>query len=256
VALVYFGAMTVMGWLRPLPPRRRLQISAIGLSTCAAVVLAADRGGIVRDWAPVVSILAAYYLSGRFFVTPSERFEAWLIAADRRLLGDPTTRFRRWPRALLAYLEIVYVNCFLLVPAGFAALVLAGRSSMTDRYWTMVVTAELASFVSLALVQARPPWLVERNAARPDGAVHQMASRFVERFTIRANTFPSGHVAGSLAVAFALAGALPLTGAAFLALALSISLACVAGRYHYVIDVVAGAILALAIWAIVLIAGP
>ena len=40
-----------------------------------------------------------------------------------------------------------------------------------------------------------------------------------------------------------------------LALALSIALACVVGRYHYVIDVVAGAALALAIWAATAAAG-
>jgi membrane-associated phospholipid phosphatase len=254
---VYFGALTVLGWLRPLPAARRLQITAIGVSMCGAILAVAHyTGSVVRDWAPGVSILVGYYLSGRFFVRPSARLEAWLMAGDRRLLGDPNTRFARWPPALLAYLEIVYVNCFLLVPAGFAALALAGESALADRYWTMVLAAELGSFGPLTIIQTRPPWLIERKAALPDRAVHRFASRMVERFTIQANTLPSGHVAGSLAVAFALLGPLPWIGAGVLLLALSISVACIVGRYHYVIDAIAGAALALAVWAAVQLVGP
>jgi membrane-associated phospholipid phosphatase len=81
------------------------------------------------------------------------------------------------------------------------------------------------------------------------------ASSLVNTFTIRANTFPSGHVAGSLAVAMAVVAAMPWTGAILFALAVSISVACVVGRYHYVVDVIAGGALALAIWGLVLAAG-
>ena len=74
-----------------------------------------------------------------------------------------------------------------------------------------------------------------------------------DRFTIRVNTFPSGHVAGSLAVALAVGSVLPAIGAALLLLALAIAVACVVGRYHYIIDAVAGALLAIVICAIVLV---
>jgi membrane-associated phospholipid phosphatase len=250
VAFVYFAVMTTLAWLRPLPPDRRAQITAIGAAMCAVVFTIGHHAPlVVRDWAPGVSIIVGYYLSGRFFVKPSRPLEEWLMAWDRRVLGDPTTRFARWPPFLLAYLEIVYVTCFLLVPAGAAVLVLSGHTALIDRYWTMVLAAELGSFGPLSLVQSRPPWLVEQKAALADRAVHRAASRMVEAFTIRANTFPSGHVAGSLAVAFALLGPLPAAGAVFLLLALSITVACVVGRYHYVVDAVAGAALAIAVWA-------
>src|SRR5207249_283349 len=80
-------------------------------------------------------VLVGYYITGWLFVAPSPRLESWLVAWDRRVLGDPATRFARWPRAFVAYLEIVYMLCFLIVPAGFAALVLAGHSARADRYW-------------------------------------------------------------------------------------------------------------------------
>jgi membrane-associated phospholipid phosphatase len=255
--LVYFGALAALAWLRPLPASRRLQITAIAAATCGAILwLAQAAGSVVRDWAPCVIILAGYYMSGRFFVRPSPSHERWLMTWDRRLLGDPATRFARWPAPLLASLEIAYLGCFLLVPAGFAVLALTGRSILADRYWTMVVAAELGAFAPLSIIQTRPPWVVERQAVLPDRAVHRFASRMVEQFTIKANTFPSGHVSGSLAVAFALLDVMPGVGAIFLGLALSISVACVVGRYHYVVDGVAGAALAVIIWILVNVAGP
>ena len=46
---------------------------------------------------PILYILAGYYLAGRLFVAPSEALERLLLAWDRRLFGDPTTRFAAGP---------------------------------------------------------------------------------------------------------------------------------------------------------------
>jgi len=204
----------------------------------------------VRAWAPLAYILIGYYLSALLFVAPSLALESWLMAWDRRLLGDPSTRFARWPRTLLAFLEIIYVGCFLVIAGGFALLVLNGHSSHAERYWTLVTAAELGSFAPLAFIQTRPPWAIERKPVLADPFVHELAAQMTERFTIRVNTFPSGHVAGSLAVGLAVAGVMPWTGALLVALALAIAIATVAGRYHYVVDAVAGAVLTLALWVL------
>lgn len=254
--LAYFTVCAALSWLRPLPVARRIQVTVISAAMAAAtfgVVQQASTG--VRDWAPGVSILVGYYVSGRFFVTPSHAVERWLMSWDRRLLGDPSTRFARWPRAVLAYLDIVYMGCVLLVPAGFAILAARGRSDLADHYWTIVMAAEFGAFVPLTVIQTRPPWIVERKAVLADRAVHRAASQMVEHLTIRANTFPSGHVAGSLAVAFALIDTVPVIGLVLLLLAGSISVATVVGRYHYVIDGIAGAALAVAVWTIAKAAG-
>jgi membrane-associated phospholipid phosphatase len=252
VSFVYFAALTAIAWLRPLPSARRVQITAIGLLSSVTVVAGARLAPpAVRDWMPPLVILAGYFLSGRFFVNPSPSFEAWLIAWDRRLLGDPATRFAHWPRALLAYLEIVYMGCVVLVPAGFAALAWTGRSALADSYWTLVTAAELGSFASLGVVQARPPWMVERKAVLSDRSVHRAASMMVEHLTIRANTFPSGHVAGSLAAALAVMRAMPGFGLVLLFFAGSIAAACIVGRYHYIVDVVTGVLLTVLIWSVV-----
>lgn len=248
----YFAALTVLAWLRPLSLSRRLQISFVGATMTGVIVWMARTGSVtLRDWAPAVVILVGYYLSGRFFVTPSLPVERWLMSWDRRLLGDPTTRFSAWPPLLLAYLDLAYMSCVVMIPAGFAALAFAGKSALADRYWTMTIAADFGAFLPLAFIPTRPPWLVERPASLPDQPTHRLASIVVEHFTIRANTFPSGHVAVSLAMAFAILPVLPWIGLGFLVIALSISVACVVGRYHYIVDAVFGAALALIVWAAV-----
>jgi membrane-associated phospholipid phosphatase len=249
VAFAYFLYLAMVCWLRPLPTRRRLFVSALSLLAAGIVFAARSAPPLIRDWIPLPYILAGYYLTGRLFVAPSEALERWLLAWDRRLFGDPTTRFARWPGWLVAYLDIVYVFCFLLPPGGLLALTVAGRLDLADRYWTIVLAANLGAFAPLSVFQTRPPWMLERAPELAARSVHRQASYVVQRATIRANTFPSGHVAMSFAVALAVVGSLPLTGVVLIAVAVSISVACVVGRYHYAVDVVAGALLAGAAWA-------
>jgi len=250
VSVAYFGTLSVVALVRPLPAARRAAIAGVGVVLCAAIPgLARVAGDGLRSTAPLAVILAGYYLSGAFALDPSPGFERWLLSWDRRVLGDPTVRFVHWPRAVLAPLEVMYVGCFLLVPAGLVVLRSAAAApALIDRYWTIVIAAEFGSFLSLAFVYARPPWALAQRAALPDRAVHRAAAAFVERLTIRANTFPSGHAAGSLAVALGVIGPLPAAGIVLLALAVAICAAAVVGRYHYAIDVIAGIVLALVIF--------
>lgn len=249
IALGYFSYLAAASWLPPLAAARRAFVIAAAALAAAAVWLLAHRAPpLLRDWAPLAYILAGYFLSGYLFASPSAAIEAWLTGWDRRLLGEPSTRFALWPRALVAGLELIYMGCFLLIPAGLAILVAAGHAALVDRYWIMVMGAEFAAFAPLAVIQTRPPWALERKPELADPAIHRLAAQMVQHLTIRVNTFPSGHAAGSLAVALAVIGALPWTGAVLLLLAAAICVACVVGRYHYAVDVLAGAAVALALW--------
>jgi len=252
IAIAYFAYLAIVCWLRPVRIGRRVALAAIASFEIAAILWIAGRDiGFLRQWAPLPTILIGYYASGLLFVAPSPAIEAWLMAWDRRLLGDPTRRFARWPRPVLAALEIAYMGCFVLIGGGLLILLLNGHAAVADRYWTLVVGAEFGSFAPLAFIQTRPPWAIERKPVLADRVVHDLATQMVEVFTIHANTFPSGHVAGSAAVALAVATAMPIAGAVLIALALIIGVATVVGRYHYVLDGVAGVLLALLLWAIV-----
>lgn len=248
IAVLYFLYLAAACWRPGVRPRRRLVLMGAASAGAVGIPWVAGHAALfIRDWIPLLYVLIGYYMSGLLFVRASEPIESWLMDWDRRVLGDPTTCFSRWPRAVLAYLDVVYMLCFMLLPAGFAVLMATGRHAETDRYWTLVVGSEFAAFAPLAFMQTRPPWALERPAALPDGAAHRAAAGWVRHLTIGVNTFPSGHVAGSFAVALGVVGASFGLVSVFFVLAFSIALACVVGRYHYVADVVAGVLVAGAI---------
>ena len=249
IAVAYFGYLIMACWWPRLSGARRASVTVASVAAIAVVGVVA-RFGLpwLRDAAPMTYILAGYLLSGYLFAEPSVAIESWLIGWDRRLLGDPARRFMSWPRPLLEGLELLYMGCFLLIPAGLAILELTGNASLVDRYWAMVMGAEFVAFAPLAFIQTRPPWALERKPVLTDPAIHRLASQMVQHLSIRVNTFPSGHAAASLAVALAIVGVLPWTGGLLFLLAGAICIACVTGRYHYVVDVVAGGAVSLALW--------
>ena len=113
----------------------------------------------------------------------------------------------------------------------------------------------LAAFAPLSVFQTRPPWAIEKPAVLAASRIHALASRVVKGATIGVNTFPSGHVAVTIAVAFGVIATLPVAGVVLLLCAASISVACVVGRYHYTVDVIAGAALGLGVCAVAAVFG-
>ncbi len=254
VAFAYFAVLAAAAVLRRLPFARRLSNFAIAVGMCAAIVLVARYAStFTRDWAPLLVILVGYYLSGRFFIEASLPFEQWLMSWDRRLFGDPPARFSRWPRPIVVGLEAVYMLTFAVLPAGCAVLYLSGKQAAVNRYWTMVTAAEFGAFAPLAFIQTRPPWSLEPGRQHDAAPFRRLGLFWVRHTSHCANTFPSGHAAGSLAVAFGVLTAVPAAGAAFAAVALAIAVASVVGRYHYFVDVITGAALALVVVAAVLL---
>jgi len=69
--------------------------------------------------------------------------------------------------------------------------------------------------------------------------------------SIQANTIPSGHSAGAVAVALAVGVTMPIAGAVYMMIALVIAVATVVGRYHYTVDSVLGVFVAVVVWAAV-----
>ena len=63
----------------------------------------------------------------------------------------------------------------------------------------------------------------------------------LDRLSHQLNTFPSGHVAVSVAAALGVSAVSLPAGIAIGASALGVGVGAITGRYHYVVDVVAGA---------------
>ena len=203
---------------------------------------------------PSIVLLTGYWLSGLFFVRPDPRIERWLLSVDERVLTRPgvLSWFQQAPRLVTEYFELAYLLVYLAVPAGAVTLALGGHTDRIGRFWTIVLVAEFACYGMLPWIQTRPPRVFDTWAgAGPHTPIRRFNHAIVNRASIQANTVPSGHAAGALATALAVGSSMPAAGAAFLVLAVCIAAATVLGRYHYVIDTVLGAIVALAAWLVV-----
>jgi membrane-associated phospholipid phosphatase len=259
VAVAYFAYLTIVALVRPPWPRRRRAIAA----SLAAIPLAALPSSLpdtaiarlAREWWPAVDLVAGYWLSGWFFVAPMRGIEARFMGLDWRALGREPGRaiVEALPRVVLEVLELAYVLCFLFVPGGLVLLMLTGHRASADRFWTLVLLGEFGSFAMLPWIQTRPPRSVEASGAidRRGLLMRRMNALQVRTVSIGVNTFPSGHVAGALATALAVSEVLPAAAPWLLAIVAAIAAAAVLGRYHYLIDAVAGAMLTFTAWVIV-----
>ena len=252
IAVLFFAHVAVAALVRQQMPTARRAVAGVGAVFAAAGVFAIAHTASmsVRDWTPIASILAGYYLSGRTFFAPNPQVESWLASVDRRVLGDPAF-FSTWPAAIVRILDAAYIGCFLLVPAGLGLLLAAGHRDQSGLYWTIVAGAEMGAFAALPYLQTRPPWVLERIAEQREGDRRRASVVFMQRATTGANTLPSGHAAGSLGVALAVIGTLPVAGAVLLGLAFAISVAAVVTRAHFVVDIATGLALAGVVWWLV-----
>lgn len=201
---------------------------------------------------PSLVLLIGYWLSGLLFVRPDAGIERRLQSVDERILtrSGLLARYRLGSRLVIEYFELSYLLVYLAVPAGAATLAIAGHAEQIGRFWTVVLLAEFACYGMLPWIQTRPPRVLEAPAGSR-GPIGMLNQRIVDRASIRANTVPSGHAAGAIATALAVASAMPVAGAVFLVISISIAIATVLGRYHYIVDTVLGAIVALVAWTLV-----
>jgi membrane-associated phospholipid phosphatase len=191
--------------------------------------------------------------------------DGWLIAADRRLFGgDPTVWLMRVAQPVLTeILQLAYAG-FYLLPLAVAIELYAGRREWRFRQWAFVCGwGFFVSYVGYLTLPAVGPrftlhafaaaerelpglWLtpvlrsfVDTWGLVPAGAAAGDLARLAPR-----DAFPSGHALVTLlSMAWAWRYRLwvrwPVTVAGALLIVATVYL-----RYHYVVDVLAGALLA------------
>lgn len=258
--LVFFLFFSILAWLRPLPPEKRLRATlfgAVGLALTSALLLTEMAAGrwamLVRDWLPAPMMLVAYWQAGQFFVAPNPRLQGWLESVDERWLGRAFPLFAR-QTAAGAYLEFAYLFCYPMVPAALGCLYWAGMGGMAGEFWAVVVPAGYICYGMVPFFQTLPPRKREeeqRFGAEP-GGLRRLNLSILHRASIQANTFPSAHVAASLAAALVVLRYWPAAGAVLLWISLSIAAGAVLRRYHYALDVLAGAAVAVAVFFVTL----
>jgi membrane-associated phospholipid phosphatase len=261
VNFAYFSLLTLMALVWALPSRSKnkaILIGSAGLVVTAALSTAnrwlpPHVASIFRDWLPAPLMAVAYWQSGCFFQKPNPAIQRIFEASDREILKllriDLPSLARTWMGTIF---ELAYVLCYPVVPLGVAALYLAGFKDRADEYWMSVLLSAYPSYVLLPFIQLLPPRLVEKTvqATEVTAGLRRFNLWLVRRVTHEANTFPSGHVAASAAIAMVLLRIAPAWGVLFAIIALGIAAGCIVGRYHYVVDVGAAFLLSAAVLAI------
>jgi hypothetical protein len=253
IAGAYFLYLLVPVAVSGLPRPRKLQLAGITLAVVAFTGLLAalpDRvpWTIVRDWGPGVLLLAGYWLPGALFTSPNLNAERRLLAVDRAMLGvaPGEAPFQRMPAYIRAYLELMYLFCYPLVPLALAMIYRASapsRAADADSFWSTVLLAVFACYGLLPWIQTRPPRALEPPI--PLSGMRRLNSFVLRHASVQVNTFPSGHVAAAVSAAIEVGRHTAWGGVVLGVVAVSIAAAAVVGRYHYLADVVLGAIVAL-----------
>ena len=192
--------------------------------------------------------------------------EVELLAA---VIGDwrLTTAIPAWESALFAgqpslylserlafvplseYLHFCYLSYVIVIPSVAAYWYVSGRRAAFGELLLMLSTVLLGSYLFFILLPVDSPYYLSPRLGPPLSGhfffdlVHQMSARG----GARGGAFPSAHVSGAVVVSLVawrhqrrLAYLLiPLTG--------SVMIATVYGRFHYVLDTLAGAALAIAV---------
>jgi hypothetical protein len=257
IIVLYAAYLLALLPVRPIPRPRQVKLLAFAPALAGATLLVASLPrspvlGVLRTWLPLLGMLVGYWLTGLYYVDPQPELEARFSAFDRRVRGwlGAADIERTAPRAVLELLEACYLSCYVMVPAGLLAITLAGAGYAAEGYLRTVLVAELCCFGVLPWVRTRPAWVLHPDSPLSQRRVlmRQVSLAVTRKASIRANTFPSGHAAGALAVALAVVPVWPLAGAIFSVLALGIIAGSVVGEYHYAGDALTGAAVGLAVW--------
>ena len=232
------------------PIRRRAVALAAALAYTAVALGVGTLAGLfwVNFVVPGVLLLAGYWLSGFFFRDPQPWLEDWLLRVDDGVGAGQW--MERMPRLLAELLELSYAAAYVVVGGGAIYAATFGIDAVTS-YWTLVLASELASYAPLPWLRSRPPRVIEpASGGMPAPHMRRLNTAILDNASVQANTLPSGHVAGAVAASLAVMSVNPVVGWALMGMAGVIAIAAIAGRYHYVVDCVAGAGVALAFWAL------
>jgi PAP2 superfamily len=269
LALAYFAYLALVARLKG--PLTAWRACLTALIVVAAIVLVFEllpqtpTVRVLRGTWPLGLLLAGYRLSGLFFVRPMDRLEEWLLHLDCRVfawLGLYPARARRG--IVLAAFELAYLFVYLLIPIGVLTLAMGGWMQVVDRFWAIVLVSGFACYGMLPWVQTRPPRVLEsdcgpsasskpereRSWVADDGPLRRLNLFILSRGSIQVNTLPSGHAATVLATALAVAERMPGAGLVLLLAATAAILATVAGRYHYTLDSMLGALVAVVVFLV------
>lgn len=264
--VAYFSYTAVLAQVLAVRPGVRAVTAGVNVGVLAGFAVLAWAEGLrgrvffsmVRDWYPVPLMLLAYREMG-WFAPPVHRYvleQGWVVW-DRTLLNQwgLHSAIEALGPLVPAALEASYALVYAVPSLAVAMLYAYGQRRRVDRFLVTFLLAILTAYALFPYFPSEPPRKVFPGEMFPsfDTLFRRLNWALLGGYGIQTSVFPSAHVAGAFAAAFALLRLLPerrWVGWMLLALAVSIATATVYGRYHYAADALAGfAIAVAAYWA-------
>jgi membrane-associated phospholipid phosphatase len=238
----------------------RVWLVAVHLALAASLLILnrARPAGIfrvIRDWHPL-ALFPFFYKEVELLapVLGDWRLTAAIPAWESALFGGQPSLYLSERLAfvpLSEYLHFCYLSYVIVIPSVAAYWYVSGRLAAFGELLLLLSTVLLASYLFFILLPVDSPYYLSQRLGPPLSGhfffdlVHQVSARG----GARGGAFPSAHVSGAVVVSLVawrhqrrLAYPLiPFTG--------SVMAATVYGRFHYVLDVLAGAALAIAVVA-------
>lgn len=215
----------------------------------------AGLGGLLREWTPLLLILSAYawmdaVVQGH--LAPEQ--DALMASVDRALFGgvDPLDLFEKiiWT-PLSEWLAFAYSFYAILYPLVLGAIFMfAGRAALRESFFILGV-ALLVGYVSYSLIPVKGPLLTRTFSVSLDYyLIGPVKEALMDATRITWDCFPSMHTCCTVLMGWCCWRHVRRLFWAVLPVVVSMPIACIYLRYHYVVDVLAGLALAAAMIAL------
>ena len=253
--LLFLSAVTIVFRAEVRNPGMLLALYGSLLAAQWVVIRLKDRGKVLR-WThdlvfPTVSILLVFDSLEYIVHSINPRdIDPLLIRLDYLILGTyPTVALERFMSPLLTdVLQVAYTSYYFL-PIVLGANLISRRDPSFDRVLFYVMLCFYLSYVGYLAAPALGPRFAMNHLQNADlqgwllaGPVQDILNRLEG---VKRDAFPSGHTAITLTVLFLSYRHARRLFPWFLPLVAALIAATVYCRYHYVVDVIAGVLLAL-----------
>ena len=208
---------------------------------------------VIRDWLPLalfpllykeVELLAPVIGDWRLTAT-IPAWESALFAGQPSLYLSERLAFV----PLSEYLHFSYLSYVIVIPSVAAFWYLSGRRGAFGELLLMLTTVLLGSYLFFILLPVDSPYYLSQRLGPPLSGhfffdlVHQVSARG----GARGGAFPSAHVSGAVVVSLVAWRHQRRLAYVLIPITVSVMIATVYGRFHYVLDTLAGAALAFAV---------
>jgi membrane-associated phospholipid phosphatase len=221
---------------------------AVGIAWLAWVATISRKRALqfARHWYPLALYIFFFEeLHGLVHAIFPEWFDRWLILFDYNFGGvHPAAWLSRFANpGLNDFMQFSYMTYFLYLVILPGILYAQGKRGA---FWTVMVATAIAHYsvyVTAILFPVESPYFALASLKlRPlEGGAFTSAIEVIERFgRVHGAAFPSAHVAGSMVALLASRRYKPWLFWICLPFFLSMCVATVYGRYHYIADVLAG----------------